>query len=110
MPSEPAIDTALLLENAGGDTALALDLLRTFRDALAAEAAGLDGVEDSAARAALAHKVKGAALAIGARGLALAAEEAGQGAAGGGYQAALAEACAAIDVTLAAGHLVSGEA
>ncbi|MBN9019606.1 MAG: Hpt domain-containing protein [Rhizobiales bacterium] len=110
MPSEPAIDTALLLANAGGDAGLALDLLRTFRDALAAEAAGLDGKPDGAARAALAHKVKGAALVIGARGLALAAEEAGQGAAGGGYQAALAETCAAIDAMLAAGRFVPGEA
>ena len=77
---------------------------------LAAEAAGLDGVEDRAARAALAHKVKGAALVIGARGLALAAEKAGKGAAGGGYQAALAETCAAIDAMLAAGRFVPGEA
>lgn len=110
MPSDPPIDTALLLANAGGDVALALDLLRTFRDALAAEAAGLDDMEATAVRVALAHKVKGAALVIGARGLALAAEEAGQGAAGGGYQTAFAETCAAIDAMLAAGRLVPGEA
>jgi len=89
---------------------LALELLRTFRDALAAEAGGLDGMQDPAVRAALAHKVRGAALVIGARGLARAAEEGGQGDAGGGYRVALAETCAAIDVTLAAGRLVLGAA
>lgn len=110
MPTDPPIDVVLLLENTGGDVALALELLRTFRDALAREAGGLDGSLDPAERAALAHKVRGAALAIGARGLARAAEEAGQGAAGGGYRVALAETCAAIDVTLAAGRLVPGAA
>lgn len=106
MPSDSPIDTAVLLKNAGGDAVLALDLLRTFRDALAAEAGGLDGLLEPAARRALAHKVKGAALVIGAHGLASAAELAGRDVAGGAYHSALAETCAAIDHALAAGRLV----
>lgn len=108
MRSDPPIDSVALLENAGGDAALALDLLRIFRDSLAVDAGRLADMPDQVVRAALAHKVMGAALVIGARGLAAAAGDARRGEVDETYRLALARTRAAIDVMLSAGRLAGG--
>ena len=59
-------DASAALALAGGDAALAAELAALFRTQVLPEAEQLAGLGDPAARGALAHKVRGAALAIGA--------------------------------------------
>ena len=72
------IDDAALAATTGGDAALALELLHIFRQGTLPDVLRLAEADDAETRGRLAHRLKGAALAIGAVRLA-ALSEAGDG-------------------------------
>ncbi len=81
----PAVlDRTALLAHAGGDAGLAAELVALFRQHLMPEAEALGGSTDPALVSATAHRLRGAALAIGAAELAKAALRIESGAASPG--------------------------
>ncbi|MCX5516020.1 histidine kinase [Kaistia algarum] len=99
MGAEPPIDESALDWRTGGDEARARGVLGLFRDEILDDAFRLADEMDLASRLRLAHKVKGAALAIGAdrvAGLAEFSEERGEA-----FRAALTDLQEAIDARLA---------
>lgn len=79
----PALDRAELMQRCAGDAALAEELLALFETKLLPDAARLAALADGAERGAVAHRLRGAALAIGAREMAAVA---GSIEAGGGTE------------------------
>ncbi|SHF26177.1 hypothetical protein SAMN02745157_2038 [Kaistia soli DSM 19436] len=66
----PVLDRAALMTNVGGDAALAKELLSLFWMEILPDAEGIAGMADAAEQRGAAHRVRGAALAIGAAELA----------------------------------------
>src|SRR5690242_15490031 len=83
------LDHAVLLANAGGDRMLAAELLALFATEILPAAEGLAGLGHAAEQRAAAHRVRGAALAIGAAELAAAAMAIEEGAGAEGFALAL---------------------
>lgn len=71
---EPSIDDAALMRSAGGDLVLARELLHIFYRDVLPDAGTIAAETAPEARRRLAHRLKGAAVTIGASGLAQLAE------------------------------------
>jgi HPt (histidine-containing phosphotransfer) domain-containing protein len=94
--AEP-IDREHLRRQTGGDAAVARDVLRLFRDVAAADVARLLESGEADERRRLAHKIRGAALGVGAFALAEAAGRIESGPSSADAEAALGRALAEAD-------------
>ncbi|HWJ73359.1 MAG TPA: histidine kinase [Kaistia sp.] len=71
----PVLDRAALIANAGGDRVLAAELMAIFEREILPGGERIAGLTDAAGQRVAAHKLRGAALAIGAAEVAALAAE-----------------------------------